>query len=293
MKGLLIFNKPKGITSHDVVYILRRKTGIKKIGHTGTLDPLAEGVLPMCINKATKVAEYVSSDTKEYIATLEIGYETDTYDITGEITNKSDNIPTQVEFLEAVEHFTGDILQEPPMYSALKYHGKKLYELAREGITVERKKRPITIYELEVLDFISEKEIEIRIVCSSGTYIRSLIRDLGIYLNTFCTMKTLTRTRVGEFKIEDSITKEELDNMSLEELEEKIIPIDNALTSLEKFILPDWFYKMAVNGVAFRLKNNIDKKEYRVYCNNEFLGIGESYTDEEGCSKLKIKKLLI
>lgn len=293
MKGLIIFNKPKGITSHDVVYILRKKTGIKKIGHTGTLDPLAEGVLPMCIDKATKVAEYVSSDTKEYIATLEFGYETDSYDITGEITKKCDYIPNKEEILNSLEHFTGEILQEPPMYSALKYHGKKLYELAREGITVERKKRKITIYELEVLEFISEKSIKIRVKCSSGTYIRSLVRDLGIYLNSLATMSALIRTQVGNYKIEDAITKEELDNMTLEEFENHIIPIDSALTSLEKFIIPDWFYPRAINGVAFKLKNNIENKLYRVYCNNEFLGIGESSTDEDGISKLKIKKLLI
>ncbi len=293
MKGLLIFNKPQGITSHDVVYILRRKLGIKKIGHTGTLDPLAEGVLPMCIGKATKIADYVSADNKEYIATLEFGYETDSYDITGEITNKSDNIPTREEILEKIEEFKGDILQEPPMYSALKHNGRKLYELAREGITVERKKRAITIYEYEVLEFISEKEVKIRVNCSSGTYIRSLIRDLGISLNTFCTMKSLLRTRVGEFHLNESITKEELEAMSLEDIEKLIIPMDRALESLEKFILPDWFYERALNGVAFKLKNAIENKQFRVYCKDEFLGIGESVTDDENICKLKIKKLLI
>lgn len=292
MKGILIFNKPKGITSHDVVYILRRKTGIKKIGHTGTLDPLAEGVLPMCIGKATKVAEYISADTKEYIARLEFGYETDTYDITGTITKTTDYIPTIEEVRSILKEFTGEILQEPPMYSALKHNGKKLYELAREGITVERKKRKITISNLEILNIISDKEIEIKVNCSSGTYIRSLVRDMGIALNSLCTMTALKRTQVGNYKIEDSITKEELDLMSLEELEEKIISMDTALSDLEEFILPEWFYNRAINGVQFILKKNVEEKLYRVYCNNEFLGIGEVVTKDSD-QRLKIKKLLL
>lgn len=292
MKGILIFNKPKGITSHDVVYILRRKTGIKKIGHTGTLDPLAEGVLPMCIGKATKVAEYISADTKEYIARLEFGYETDTYDITGTTTKTTDYIPTIEEVRSILKEFTGEILQEPPMYSALKHNGKKLYELAREGITVERKKRKITISNLEILNIISDKEIEIKVNCSSGTYIRSLVRDMGIALNSLCTMTALKRTQVGNYKIEDSITKEELDLMSLEELEEKIISMDTALSDLEEFILPEWFYNRAINGVQFILKKNVEEKLYRVYCNNEFLGIGEVVTKDSD-QRLKIKKLLL
>ncbi|MBP2025496.1 tRNA pseudouridine(55) synthase TruB [Peptoniphilus stercorisuis] len=292
MKGILIFNKPKGITSHDVVYILRRKTGIKRIGHTGTLDPLAEGVLPMCIGKATKVAEYISADTKEYIARLEFGYETDTYDITGTTTKTTDYIPTIEEVRSILKEFTGEILQEPPMYSALKHNGKKLYELAREGITVERKKRKITISNLEILNIISDKEIEIKVNCSSGTYIRSLVRDMGIALNSLCTMTALKRTQVGNYKIEDSITKEELDLMSLEELEEKIISMDTALSDLEEFILPEWFYNRAINGVQFILKKNVEEKLYRVYCNNEFLGIGEVVTKDSD-QRLKIKKLLL
>lgn len=292
MKGILIFNKPKGITSHDVVYILRRKTGIKKIGHTGTLDPLAEGVLPMCIGKATKVAEYISADTKEYIARLEFGYETDTYDITGTTTKTTDYIPTIEEVRSILKEFTGEILQEPPMYSALKHNGKKLYELAREGITVERKKRKITISNLEILNIISDKEIEIKVNCSSGTYIRSLVRDMGIALNSLCTMTALKRTQVGNYKIEDSITKEELALMSLEELEEKIISMDTALSDLEEFILPEWFYNRAINGVQFILKKNVEEKLYRVYCNNEFLGIGEVVTKDSD-QRLKIKKLLL
>ena len=292
MKGLLIFNKPKGITSHDVVYILRKKTGIKKIGHTGTLDPMAEGVLPMCIDKATKVAEYVSGNSKEYIAVLEFGYETDTYDSTGTITKKSDYIPTKNEIINIMDKFKGDIIQIPPMYSALKVNGKKLYELAREGITVERKGRNITIYDIEILKFISDKEIEIKVKCSSGTYIRSLVRDIGESLNSFATMTSLIRTRVGDYSLDQAITRDELDRMPMAEFERKILPIDSALSNLEKFVLPEWFYDRALNGVAFRLKNKIKEKQYRVYCKNEFLGIGESLNDEEGNSILKIKKLL-
>lgn len=178
------------------------------------------------------------------------------------------------------------------MYSALKHNGKKLYELAREGITVERKKRKITISNLEILNIISDKEIEIKVNCSSGTYIRSLVRDMGIALNSLCTMTALKRTQVGNYKIEDSITKEELDLMSLEELEEKIISMDTALSDLEEFILPEWFYNRAINGVQFILKKNVEEKLYRVYCNNEFLGIGEVVTKDSD-QRLKIKKLLL
>lgn len=290
MNGIFIFDKPKGITSHDVVYILRRKTGIKKIGHTGTLDPMAEGVLPMCIGRATKVAEYISGNSKEYIAEMEFGYTTDTYDAEGEITDESSKIPTREEIENVIPKFTGNIVQVPPMYSALKHNGKKLYELARAGKTIERKGRNITIRELEILEFISERKIRIRINCSTGTYIRSLVYDIGRELGTYATMTSLQRTSVGSYTIEDAVTEEELKAMSMEDFWSKVLSVDTALSNMEKFYIPDWFRDRMVNGVAFRVQSEIEIKEFRLYCDGEFLGIGESKKNEDGSIVVKMKK---
>ena len=281
MLGILVINKSKGMTSHDVVYHLRNKLKIKKIGHTGTLDPMAEGVLPMCINKATKVASYVSNDSKEYVAGLEFGYETDTQDSTGKILNRTQNIPKIEEIKEVLKEFQGKILQTPPMFSAIKINGQKLYNLARKGQVIERPKRQVEIYNLELID---EKNLKLKVSCSSGTYIRTLIHDIGIRLDSFCVMKSLVRTKVGIFTIDDSITLDELKNLSIEEINSKLYPMKEALYYLPKNNVKDYFYDKLLNGIKY-YDNNVDSSIKRIYCKNQFIGIGNFI---EGRLKIRI-----
>ncbi|MGO1579813.1 MAG: tRNA pseudouridine(55) synthase TruB [Peptoniphilaceae bacterium] len=292
MNGIVIFNKPKGITSHDVVYMLRRKTGIKKIGHTGTLDPMATGVLVMCIGKATKVSEYITVHDKNYVADFSFGYETDTLDSTSAVIKKTDYIPEKESLEKVLESFTGKIKQIPPRYSALKINGKKSYELAREGIKFEPKEREVEIYNLKILKQLSKNSYRISITCSSGTYIRSLIRDIAYKLNSLATMESLIRTKVGNFKIEDSIDKEFLNKEDIKSLESKIIPIDKSLSDFKSFEIPEIFFNKIINGVAYRKSLDLEKNEYlKVYCKNIFIGIGQ-YISEKDFKGIKIKKML-
>lgn len=203
--GLLIFDKEKGITSHDLVYKVRKKLGIKKVGHTGTLDPMATGVLVISIGKGTKTSDYILSSDKVYEAKIKLGVLTDSYDITGKILEEENVNFTEEEIKDALIKLTGKISQRPPIYSALKVKGKKLYEYAREGKDVEIKKRDVEIYKIELLDFNGKDEFKILTKVSKGTYIRSLANDLGRSLGTFGTLTELRRTRSGSFKIEDAI----------------------------------------------------------------------------------------
>lgn len=210
MFGFLNVHKPKGKTSHDVVAILRRITKIKQIGHTGTLDPFAEGVLPICIGKSTRLIEYLN-DNKAYIGTVQFGRSTTTYDIEGEILEVSDKKVTIQDIEKNLEKFRGEINQLPPIYSAIKVNGKKLYEYAREGKSVEIQPRTVNIYKFELVSFDETKQCaEILIECSKGTYIRSLAHDLGIELGCFGHLIKLVRTKSGNFKLDKSIPLENI-----------------------------------------------------------------------------------
>ena len=224
MFGFLNINKPKGMTSHDVVAVLRRITKIKQIGHTGTLDPFATGVLPVCIGKATRLLEYLEND-KSYIADVKFGFNTDTYDCDGIITENFDKKIVRAELENILKDFTGEIEQFPPMYSAIKVNGKKLYEYARKGETVEVKPRKVTVLGLKLLDFDYEnQEARLEIDCKSGTYIRSLAFDIAKKLGTGAYLTGLIRTKSDKFKIENAL---ELNELTTERIEAKIInPID-------------------------------------------------------------------
>lgn len=212
MFGFLNIYKPKGKTSHDVVAILRRVTKIKQIGHTGTLDPFAEGVLPICIGKATRLIEFLEDD-KAYIGTIQFGNATDSYDLEGSVTNTSSNKTTENEIREALKNFTGEIEQLPPIYSAIKVNGKKLYDYARKGENIEIKPRKVFIKEIKLLNFNKEEQTaEVYIECSKGTYIRSIANDLGLALNTYGHLIKLVRVKAGKFLIENSIKLENIDN---------------------------------------------------------------------------------
>lgn len=246
MFGFINVYKPSGITSHDVISRLRRATKIKQIGHTGTLDPLAEGVLPVAIGKASRLIEYLKED-KGYIANLEFGVVSDTLDKEGLITAFSEKLVSKEEVLSALEKFKGKIEQTPPAYSAVHYNGKRLYELAREGkIPDNIPKRIVEITKLELLDFDFEKRIaKLEIACSKGTYIRSIIGDLGEELGTGAIMTGLVRTKSGAFSIENAIMLEELQN---KEDVARCIQAPSSILSFAKHNINEEEYKRISNG---------------------------------------------
>lgn len=271
MNGIINVNKPKGITSFDVIRKLRKILSMRKIGHTGTLDPLATGVLLICVGKATKLAQDIEAYEKEYIAEFELGYKTDTYDIEGKIIDEVENFSISEEKLqEVISMFIGDIIQVPPMYSAIKINGKKLYELARKGETIEREGRKISIKSIELLEF-DGKKVKIKCQVSKGTYIRSLIYDIGEELKTFATMTSLIRTQVGAENIENSFTIEDIEAL-------KNDGKDDFITSIEDYFL---YEKIDIEGTKnhtlFTNGNTLvfNKEDglYRVYFENKFLGL--------------------
>ena len=247
MFGFINVNKHSGMTSHDVVSFLRRNLKIKKIGHTGTLDPMANGVLPIAVGDATRLIQYLSDD-KEYVATVKFGVSTDTYDKEGEIVSTSDKIVEQAELDDALNQFRGEILQKPPIYSALKKNGKKLYEYAREGKEVEIEARKVTIEKLDLLSF-ENNVAKLRVKCSKGTYIRSIAHDLGEVLGCGGHLIGLTRTIAGDFKIENSI---ELSTIENSENKENFIenPL-NYFSNLEKVELNENEYLKVSHGMNF------------------------------------------
>jgi len=288
MKGLLIFDKPKGITSHDLVYIVRKKLGIKKVGHTGTLDPMATGVLVICVGQATKVSEYILSSDKEYIAKIKLGLLTDSFDICGKILKEEDITVTEEELLNTLKNFTGKLSQVPPKYSAIKVKGKKLYEYAREGVDIEIKSRNIEIFNNELVSFNGKDEFSIRVNVSKGTYIRSLANDIGKSLGTSATLTELRRTKTGSFKIEDSINVKEFQNMGIDKIGLFLYPMDKALTNLDKININKGYRDFILNGRFYKLKKDYPFDNYRVYCGKEFLGIGEiRKIDDEYYLKMK------
>ncbi len=211
MNGIIIINKPRGFTSHDVVAKLRGILKQKRIGHTGTLDPEAEGVLPVCVGNATKVCDYLMDQTKEYIAGCKLGITTDTQDCFGTVLSENVVSVTEEELLEATRHFIGRISQLTPMYSARKVNGQKLYDLARKGLTVERPKKDVTIFDIELLDFdSSENTFHIKVRCEKGTYIRTICNDIGEYLGCGACMTSLVRTATGGFTLEQAHSLQEV-----------------------------------------------------------------------------------
>ncbi|MET3616523.1 tRNA pseudouridine55 synthase [Peptoniphilus olsenii] len=292
MNGLLIFDKPKDLTSHDMVYQVRKKTNIKRVGHTGTLDPMATGVLVMCIGKATKVSDYILAADKEYIAKIKLGILTDTLDITGNVLKNDDVLFKKSKIKECLENFLGIQEQTPPKYSAIKIKGKKLYEYAREGQDISIPKRKIIIHSIHLLDFNNKDEITIKVLVSKGTYIRSLANDIGNYLGTYGTLTNLRRTRSGDFKIQDALTLEDFKNLNAKQINQKLLPIDEALKHLQKIDVNPNFYDNIINGQFYKLNRPYKNNDYRIYCNNFFIGLGEIRIIN-GDYYLKIKKRLM
>lgn len=292
MNGVINIYKNTGMTSFDVVAMVRRVAKMKKVGHTGTLDPAASGVLPVCLGKATKIIDYIMENKKVYRVNLKLGMVTDTYDLEGEVLREKDaSHITKDEILNCINSFVGTIDQVPPMYSALKQNGVRLYELARQGIEVHREARKVTIYSIENIKIESSDNIQMDVCCSKGTYIRSLCYDIGEKLNVGATMTALERIQNGPFTKEEAINIEDLTE---ELLEKHIISIEKALDSFEKITVNEKFGKLLRNGVKV-FDNRIYSEEvefnklYRVYEDNGvFLGLGKR--DEKG---FKLEKLLI
>ncbi len=249
--GIINVYKEKGYTSHDVVAKLRRILGQKKIGHTGTLDPDAEGVLPVCLGKATKVCDLLADKDKTYQAILLLGQETDTQDVSGEVLKSTTVTSSIKEVYEAIQSFKGDYDQVPPMYSALKVNGKKLYELAREGKTVERKARRVQIHDIKIHEIVLPR-VSMTISCSKGTYIRTLCNDIGEKLGCGGCMEQLVRTQVSQFQIEDSLKLDEIEVLQgLGQLEEHITAIDSLFSAYPAVKVKPEFQKMLLNGNTF------------------------------------------
>ncbi len=295
--GVILVNKHKGVTSHDIVFKIRRLFGTKKVGHTGTLDPLATGVLPVLVGRAAKAAEYLLSENKKYIAELKLGVTTDTEDITGTILSKTDILPTESEFFDACRQFVGEIQQVPPMYSALKVNGEKLVDLARRGIEIEREARKITVYSLEP-EVINEDEglYRISVACSKGTYIRTLCKDIGERLGCGATMTELIRTESGTFNINDSYTIAELEEMDLENRLSLLTPVESLFTEAPAVTLPDFYAKLCHSGCEIyqsKIKTNLALGTFVRICDkNGFFALGQ-VNDYEGGSAIKSLKLFI
>lgn len=272
MEGIIVVNKPKGITSFDVIRKLKKILKTKKIGHTGTLDPLATGVMLVCVGKATKLASDLEAKNKIYIADFDIGYVTDTYDVEGKKIAENIIEVSKENLEQSIKKFIGNIKQVPPMYSAIKIDGNKLYHLARKGIEVERPKRDVTIEYINLLDFKNNKA-KIETEVSKGCYIRSLIYDIGQDLGTYATMTALQRKQVGEYSLKNSYNLEQIEEMTLNndfkflKTVEEIFSYDKYNLQTEKeFIL----YK---NGNTVKIKENLESKRYRIYFQDKFIGL--------------------
>lgn len=280
MDGIINIYKESGYTSFDVVARLRGILKQKKIGHTGTLDPMAEGVLLVCLGKATKLVDLMTAKDKEYRATVLLGIETDTEDITGNVIKKGDYDNVDDETIrQAIKEYIGTYMQIPPMYSAIKKDGRKLYEYAREGIEIERTPREVTIYSIDNIR-INIPEIQFDVRCSKGTYIRSLCRDIGRKIGSYATLKALNRTEVNGYFAEDALTLDEVCCLKKKgQLEDKIIAIDEILVKFASAVVKQESKKQLMNGNILKrsaFKDELkcfDAELIRVYCEDDFIAL--------------------
>ena len=291
--GLVIVNKEEGITSQGVVNRIKRIFGVAKAGHTGTLDPMATGVLPVLIGRAVKASEFMLTSNKHYGATLLLGVTTDTEDVTGEVLTECEVSLGEDEVLGAIAGFVGEIMQVPPMYSALKVGGKKLCDLARRGEVIEREARPVTVYSIDARR-INDREYYLDVVCSKGTYIRTLCADIGRALGVGGTMKTLERLSASGYGIERARTLGELEAMSDEERAACILPVEDVFKKYEEVVLPDFFARLAHCGLEIYLHKI--KKSFkvgdvvRISDADGFFAVGEVREFEDGAAIKPIRQ---
>lgn len=271
--GILLIDKPKGLTSRDVVNIICKKLGTKKVGHTGTLDPIATGLMIVCINKATSLVEIITSEDKEYIANVKLGIMTDTLDVTGKIINQDYNYKLDIDTLKnTLKSFIGSYNQEVPIYSAIKVNGKKLYEYARNSIDVELPKKIVSIKEISLINLESDN-FTFKVKVSKGTYIRSLIRDIGNKLGIYMTMSELRRTKIDEYDIKDA--------KQIDSFDEKDIILIEDFLNITKILVDDKLEKKVLNGVRIK---NIYNSNMVMFINKErLLAIYKSDDNNELC----------
>ena len=280
ISGILNVNKEVGISSNKCVGLVKKALNTKKVGHTGTLDLEANGVLPIVIGKATRVSDFLMDEKKEYITEAIFGSRTDTLDWSGQVVEESNKTFTKDELICEMDNFKGQIRQIPPMYSAIKINGTKMYDLARKGIEVERKTRKVTIYDLKLIDFDFPKAT-FKITCSKGTYIRTLIDDLGEALGSFAYVNKLTRSKVGDFVIEEAISSADLLEMDKQEILKRIKPVDYALKDYKEIRLDKSYFKQATNGMTMRVDDIYSDDLIRVYVDDKFIGLAKNFKNDD------------
>ena len=298
MSGILCFYKPKGCTSHDVVFKIRKLFGTKQVGHTGTLDPLAEGVLILMVGRAVKASEFLTADVKEYVAGMKLGIMTDTEDITGATTYEhTGEIPSLEEVKKTALRFTGEIEQIPPMYSAIKVNGKKLLDIARKGEEIERQPRNVCVERLEVYPTEKADEFLLNTRVSKGTYIRTLCADIGKSLGTGAVMSSLIRTSCGSLGIEDTVTEEELNGMTLEERYALLRPVDELFDGCEAVVLSDFFAHLGAHGCELyqkKLGTHIENGALvRLYDKDGFFALGRVEEFDGGSAIKPVKQFRV
>ena len=285
--GVLLLDKPQGMTSNDALQKVKRIFNAKKAGHTGALDPLATGMLPICFGEATKFSQYLLDSDKRYRVIAKLGQRTDTSDADGQvICTKPVNV-TQTQIDEALSHFRGDILQVPTMFSALKYQGKPLYEYARQGITIEREARPISVYENQFIQYdFAKQELTLEIHCSKGTYIRTIIDDLGELLGCGAHVIYLRRLQVSNYPVDKMISLDELQNIS--EKEPLLMPVDSPLQASRKVVLSESQGKDILLGRTVTVESSVPVETLvRIYMEQQFIGAGSQLFN-----KLSPKRLI-
>ena len=292
--GVLAVHKGGGMTSHDVVNKVRRLFGTKRVGHAGTLDPMATGVLVVLVGRAAKACEYISSDRKAYRAVLKLGIETDTEDITGEVLRRSDDIPSFDAVADACRGFVGEIKQIPPMYSALKVNGQKLYDLARQGVVIEREARDITVYSLSCKATDKDDEVILDVECSGGTYIRTLCADIGAALGCGGVMAALERREACGIDISECCTLDELENMDENERDGRLLPVERLFSDLCEVRLSEFFEKLFRSGCPIYQKKiraafEVGARVRVCDANGKFFALGEIIDTEEGSAVKSVK----
>ena len=296
VSGVVIIDKHEGVTSHRIVQILRKLYDTPRVGHTGTLDPLATGVLPVLVGRAVKASDFLLSSDKEYEAVLRLGETTDTQDVTGTVLSTCDEIPDEAAVLRAIGSFQGDILQLPPMYSAIKIDGRKLLDAARQGETVERTMRQIRIESIEG-EKICDREYRLRVVCSKGTYIRTLCADIGEKLGCGAVMAALRRTRSGLFDLTDAHTIEELEQATVEERCKMVRPCEMLFSDCPSLQLNDFQAKLIRGGTElyqYKLRTDFPLgTRVRLYHNGTFFALGEVQEFADKGSAVKPIRLFV
>ena len=295
--GILLVDKPGGMTSHDVVWRVRKLFGTRKVGHTGTLDPMATGVLVVLLGRAAKASEYVSHDEKSYVATLRLGITTDTEDSTGTVLSTSHDVPDAQAIYAALDDIRGHIMQIPPMYSALKVNGQKLCDLARRGEVIEREARPVEIKALSATALAEPTDYTLSVTCSGGTYIRTLCSDIGASLGCGAVMASLRRTAAGGFSIDQCHTLDELEEMTSDARRGCLLPVEGLFSDLPAVLLPDFYRALCRNGCEIyqsKIKTVFPVGSRVRLCdaNGLFFALGEVGEYENGTA-IKMIKLFV